>query len=243
MKKYTLILLFWSIFATAKVLEVNHDHSKVLFDIDYMKLTTVQGQFKSYSGSFKLDDNDTQISDAKVTIKADSIDTSEAKRDFHLKGHEFFFTASYPTIEFVSTGVSAIGKDKKFKMKGFLTIRGIKKEIVLDGTYKGKMIDPWKKENYFFDLSGEVKRQDFGMKWNKVLDDGGYILGDIVHMKISIQAQKPGDKTPFSTHMVPSSKGIVERDQLKRGEIKKLSTSTDPKDLETKKSSGSAKKD
>lgn len=232
MKKYALLLIFWSIIGSAKVLEVNHDHSKVLFDVDYMKLTTVQGQFKSYTGSFKLDNNDAQISNVLVSIKADSIDTSEPKRDFHLKGHEFFMTASYPTIEFVSTSPTTIGKDKKFKMKGILTVRGVKKEVTLDGNFKGKIVDPWKKENYFFDLSGEVNRQDFGMKWNKVLDNGGYLLGDTVHMKITVQAQMEGDKTPFSTHMVPSSKGIVERDQLKRGEIKKLSTSTDPKDHE-----------
>ncbi|MGZ3806987.1 MAG: hypothetical protein ACXVCE_02785 [Bacteriovorax sp.] len=42
MKKYMLPLVLWSGLLSAKVLEINEDHSKILFDIDYMKLTTVQ---------------------------------------------------------------------------------------------------------------------------------------------------------------------------------------------------------
>ena len=58
----------------------------------------------------------------------------------------------------------------------------------------------------------------------------GFKLGDIVKFTIIVQAQKIGDKTPFSTHMIPSTKGIVERHDLKTGKIKKLTTPTDPKD-------------
>ena len=68
------------------------------------------------------------------------------------------------------------------------------------------------------------------MSWNKMLDNGGYLIGDQVGITITIQSQPQGEVTPFSTHMIPSTKGIVERDLLKRGKIKKLSTSTDPRD-------------
>lgn len=240
MKKSILLLLLWSSLISAKVLELNPAHSKVLFDIDYMKLTTVQGQFKTYSGSLKLDNTETQISDVKVVIQADSVDTNEPKRDFHIKGHEFFLTTTYPTIEFQATGPFTISKNKKIKIKGILILRGIKKEMTFDGIYKGKILDPWKKENYFFDFTGKLNRQGFGMKWNKELDNGGYLVGDEVRITISAQAQLAGERTAFSTHMIPSTKGIVERDQLKRGKIKKLSTSTDPNDQP---SSGSGKKD
>jgi len=230
MNKYILIAFFWTNTIWAMPLEINQDHSKLLFDIDYMTLTTVQGQFKKYSGTFNLSTSENEISDVKIAIVSDSVDTNEPKRDFHLKGHEFFLVSTYPTIEFTSQAATSILKDKKFKINGTLTLRGVKKEVTLDGLYKGKMIDPWKKENYFFELEGKINRQDFGMKWNKELDTGGYLVGDEVRLKISIQAQPAGSKTAFSTHMIPSTKGIVERDQLKKGKIKKLSTSTDPND-------------
>jgi hypothetical protein len=115
-------------------------------------------------------------------------------------------------------------------VKGFLTIRGVKKEVTLNGIYKGKVLDPWNKENFFFEFETTIDRKDFGMNWNKELDNGGLLVGDEVRIKISVQAQPKGEKTAFSTHMIPSTKGIIERDQLKRGKIKKLSTSTDPKE-------------
>ena len=62
------------------------------------------------------------------------------------------------------------------------------------------------------------------------MDNGGLLIADNVNIKINVQAQPVGNKTPFSAHMIPSSKGIIERDQLKKGLIKKLTTSTDPKD-------------
>ena len=71
------------------------------------------------------------------------------------------------------------------------------------------------------------------MKWNKELDSGGYLVGDLIRLKMSAQAQVAGEKTAFSTHMIPSTKGIIERDQLKKGKIKKLSTSTDPNDQQS----------
>ncbi len=62
------------------------------------------------------------------------------------------------------------------------------------------------------------------------MDNGGLLIGDTIRISITVQAQVLGEKTPFSTHMVPTTKGIVERDLLQKGKIKKLSTSTDPKD-------------
>lgn len=67
------------------------------------------------------------------------------------------------------------------------------------------------------------------------MDNGGVLIGDKALVKITIQAQASGDKTAFSTHMIPSTKGIIERDQLKKGIIKKLTTSTDPLDHPAKK--------
>lgn len=230
MKKIFICLLIFSNVIFARELELNNDHSKIIFDIDYMKLTTVQGTMKKYQGEFNISTGETEISDVKVSIKASSVDTNEPKRDFHIKGHEFFLVASYPEIFFEAPGPAAIASGKKFKMKGYLTIRGIKRDITLEGIYKGKVVDPWNKENFFFELSTTINRKDFGMNWNKELDNGGFLVGDEVRINISVQAQPKGEKTAFSTHMIPSTKGIIERDQLKRGKIKKLSTSTDPKE-------------
>lgn len=230
--KYFLVLIMLSFInsLTAKEIEIIKEHSKIIFDIDYMIVTKVQGQFKDYHGTLNINEDKGEIYNIKVIALANSIDTNDGKRDFHLKGMEFFQATNYPEIIFESRGPFKVSPLKKFSFEGNLTIRGIKKKIVWEGTYKGKLKDPWNKENYFFELTGVLNRKDYGMLWNKKMDNGGLLIGDQTTINITIQAQATGDKTAFSTHMIPDTKGIIERDQLQKGIIKKLTTSTDPKD-------------
>jgi polyisoprenoid-binding protein YceI len=230
--KYFLVLIMLSFLnsLTAKEIEIIKEHSKIIFDIDYMIVTKVQGQFKDYRGTLNINEDKGEIYNIKVIALANSIDTNDGKRDFHLKGMEFFQATSYPEILFESRGPFKVTPLKKFSFEGNLTIRGIKKKIFWEGTYKGKLKDPWNKENYFFELTGVLNRKDYGMLWNKKMDNGGLLIGDQTTINITIQAQATGDKTAFSTHMIPDTKGIIERDQLQKGIIKKLTTSTDPKD-------------
>lgn len=230
MKMLTFLFLFLNTSVFAKDFELIKEHSKIAFDVDYMLMTKVEGQFKDYKGFFTLNSAEDDISNIKITVNAESVDTSDTKRDFHLRGHEFFFVANYPEITFESPGPIKLETQKKLVIGGYLTIRGIKRPMILEGVYKGKLKDPWGKDNYFFTLAGELDRKTFGIIWNKSMDNGGVLIGDNVRISITVQAQALGEKTPFSTHMVPTTKGIVERDLLQKGKIKKLSTSTDPKD-------------
>lgn len=217
--------------AFSKELEIIKEHSKIGFDIDYMVVTKVEGQFKDFKGTLNINEDKGEIHNIKVVAMAKSIDTNDEKRDFHLRGTEFFLSTNHPEIVFVAKGPLKIKPEQtKFSVPGSMTIRGIKHPIVFEGIYKGKLKDPWNKENYFFELTGVLDRKLYGMNWNKKMDSGGLLIGDNVNLKITIQAQASGDKTPFSTHMIPSTKGIIERDQLNKGIIKKLTTSTDPKD-------------
>ncbi|MBC7713685.1 MAG: YceI family protein [Rhizobacter sp.] len=234
MKKYLLLLfvlaLAFSYAVHAKELEIVSEHSRIAFDVDYMLMTKVEGQFKKYTGLFEMNTPEDILLNVRVAITGNSVDTNDGKRDFHLRGQEFFFVANYPEITFRAKGPVKIASGEKFKLPGEITMRGISKPLVLDGVYKGKIKDPWGKENYFFTLTGELNRKDFEMVWNQKMDNGGVLVGDMVRLSMTIQSQVIGDKTPFSTHMVPSTKGIIERKELKEGKIKKLSTSTDPKD-------------
>lgn len=226
---FTLLIAFFNN-TYAKEFELIKEHSKIAFDVDYMLMTKVEGHFKDFNGFFTLNENESDISNIRIKINAETIDTNDTKRDFHLRGHEFFLTAKYPEITFESPGPIKIEAGKKVVIPGYVTIRGIKRPLILEGIYKGKLKDPWNKDNYFFVLNGELDRKTFGIVWNKTMDDGGILIGETVRLDLTVQAQVLGEKTPFSTHMVPTTKGIVERDQLNKGKIKKLSTSTDPND-------------
>lgn len=220
--------LFFSSQAFSKQMEIVLEHSKVKFDVDYMMMTKVDGQFRNFFGFYQMNEEESEITNIKVDLESKSIDTNDGKRDFHLRGHEFFLTESYPYITFRSNAKVKIAVGEKFTLPGIINIRGIEKPLTLEGVYKGKLKDAWNKDNYFFTLNGSINRKDFKMTWNKTMDSGGLLLGDIVSINIALQTQLTSEKTPFSTHMVPSTKGIIERDLLKKGKIKKLTTSTAP---------------
>lgn len=230
LKSLLLLCALFSQTAQARLYEIIREHSKIGFEIDYMVMSTVDGRFKVFRGFFEYDENRKEISKVNMEINSDSIDTNDQKRDFHLKGQEFLFSDAHRYITFTSPKTVKIAADNTFLLPGTLTLRGISKSVILKGVLKGKRKDSWGKDSTFFVFNTNINRKDFKMTWNKVIDGGGYLVGDEVRISLTMQTQFTGDKTPFSTHMVPMTKGIIERDLLRRGKIKKLSTSTDPKD-------------
>ncbi len=225
MKKILFTVLFSiSVAAKSTSFEVNQEHSKLGFSIQYMMMTNVDGVFKKFQGYFDVEEN--KIKNIQILVSARSVDSSDPKRDFHLKSHEFLYAAKYPIITFKSNQIIEIKENAHFKIAGFVTLRDVTKPVVIEGVFKGRMLDPWSKENLFFEGKTQINRKDFGIVWNRELDNGGYLVGDLVNIDFKLQAQLLGDKTPFSTHMVPTTKGIIERDKFKKGKIKKLSTET-----------------
>lgn len=232
--KYVALLFVYAMVLSsvshAKTLEIIREHSRVAFDIDYMMMTKVEGRFKGYYGFFDLNEKENQISNIRVEVTSKTVDTNDKKRDLHILGHEFLNSSIYPEISFKAEGPFDIDDTQKLAIRGRVSLRGMTRPMILEGVYKGVGLDPWGKKSYFLEMKGEVNRKDFGIVWNKQVDTGGYLLGDIVRLTIIVQAQDIGDKTPFSTHMIPSTKGIIERHDLKMGKIKKLTTPTDSKD-------------
>ena len=229
MKKISLLFLAFlalNTFAKPQTFEINQEHSKLGFGVQYMMMTDVEGVFKKFQGYFDVEGN--TLSNIQILVSSRSVDSLDPKRDFHLKSHEFLYAAKFPTISFKSTASAELKENHTIKIPGVVSLRGIEKPVTLEVTFKGRKFDPWAKENLFFEGKTVVNRKDFGIVWNRELDNGGYLVGDEVTIDFKLQAQHLGDKTPFSTHMIPTTKGIVERDQLKKGKIKKLSTSTLP---------------
>ena len=83
----------------------------------------VKGRFSVLEGSIVLDEDDIRRSSVTATIKANSIDTGNKRRDAHLKSADFFDVEQFPDIEFKSSKVQR-GKDRdSLDVDGTLTIR------------------------------------------------------------------------------------------------------------------------
>jgi len=164
---------------------IDPNHSQVGFSIRHF-FSKVPGTFTKYSGTIVYDPEKPAASSVKAEIDAASISTNNEKRDNHLRSEDFFFVEKYPTITFVSTKVTPVG-DKKLMVDGNLTMRGVTKPATLDVTFLGSGPSMGGEQRAGFEAATKVNRKDFNILWNKVLDQGGTMLGDDVDIQIAVE--------------------------------------------------------
>ena len=91
----------------------------------------VKGRFLDLEGAIVLDEDDISRSSVTATIKVDSIETGNQRRDAHLRAREFFDVEKFPDIEFRSTSVKR-GRDRdSLDVAGTLTIRDKSVPVIL----------------------------------------------------------------------------------------------------------------
>ena len=163
-------------------------HSTIGFTVSHMVVSEVDGKFKAYTGKALLDEADLTKSTVEFSADAGSIDTSDAKRDEHLRSPDFLDAAKFPKLTFTSTKISKAGKG--YKLKGNLTIHGVTKEVTLDATVSAAVKNPWGKLVRAVKITGKVKRGDYGLNWNKTLDQGGLLIGDDVALNLKLELNK-----------------------------------------------------
>jgi polyisoprenoid-binding protein YceI len=180
---FSILSLFALPFLTAaETLEVDKAHSEVHFSVRHMVVATVKGQFQDFDAEVMIDGD--KLTSVTATIPVSSIDTDNEKRDEHLKSGDFFDLDAYPNITFESTGI------KDGKLVGNLTIMETTKEVELDLEFLGPVVGPWGKTRYGLNLEGEIDRTEFGLTWNKALEAGGVVVGDMVALSISVELTK-----------------------------------------------------
>ncbi len=151
-------------------------------------INTVTGSFKKFEGL--LEGSKEDFTDAKISFTADinSINTGVEYRDTHLKGAEFFNAEKYPQLKFESTSFEKIG-DTIYLLKGNITILETTLPIQLDVEYGGKATDFYGNTKSGFEISGKLKRKDFGLTWDGITETGGIALGDEVKLVLNVQLQ------------------------------------------------------
>lgn len=172
--------------ASAVSYKVDGVHSTVGFAIKHLGLSEVHGSFTNFTGTIEYDPAKPEEFKASGTIQVGSINTGNPTRDHHLRSPDFFDAEKLPEIKFETTGVRKEGAD--WVVKGLFTMHGVTKEIELRGELSGPMQDPWGKMRIGIAAATKLNRQDYGIKWNKALDKGGWMIGDEVKISLNIEA-------------------------------------------------------
>ena len=174
-----------SAFAQASTWEVDPAHTAVEFSVRHMMVSTTKGQFEKVKGTLDFNDKDVTKSTVEVTIDLASVNTHEPKRDTHLKSPDFFDIAKFPTATFKSTKVQKLGKNK-LKVTGDLTLHGVTKPVVLDVEGPTPAFKtPFGTTVRGIHATGKIDRKDFEIGWNKVLDNGGVVVGNEVSLELN----------------------------------------------------------
>jgi polyisoprenoid-binding protein YceI len=58
------------------------------------------------------------------------------------------------------------------------------------------MKDPRGNERASFELNTKLNRKDFGINWNKSLDNGGMMLSDEVEVTVDLETVKKAPEAP-----------------------------------------------
>ena len=178
--------------AATSTWQIDPNHSSAQFAVRHLAISTVRGAFTKVSGTVQFDDKDIAKSTVDVTIDAASVDTRVADRDKDLRSDHFFDVEKYPTLTFKSTKVEQT-EPGKLKVTGDLTIHGVTKQVVLD--VEGPTLpvkDPWGNQRVAANATTKVNRQDFGVKWNAEMDNGGWVVGDDVAITIDVELVQKG---------------------------------------------------
>lgn len=172
--------------------KVDRVHSSVHFKVSHLVISKVVGEFGEFDATLNFDGKDVSTGNVEMTLKMASISTDNTDRDGHLKSPDFFDAAKYPDITFKSKKVIK-GEGGKFQLVGDMTMRGITKEVTFDCEYNGSIEMKGKDKSTLksgFSATATINRQDFGVSYSQVLDNGGLAVGNDVEVTLELEFNK-----------------------------------------------------
>ena len=167
---------------------IDSTHTWPMFGVNHLGFSTQRGRFDKSSGKVTLDIAARKGS-IELVIETASIDMGFEKWNEHMRGPDFFRTASFPTMRFVSDKITFDG-DNPVAAEGELTLLGTSRPVTLAISNFNCGTHPMlRKPMCGADISTTIKRSDFGMlKFLGVISDEVNIFSPVEAFK-----DMPGD--------------------------------------------------
>lgn len=192
--KTTIILLAALVVAAARPVsaadayDIDFAHSSVAFSVKHMMVSNVKGSFDKFTGTISYDPDNIENSAVQFSIDVSSVNTRNERRDNHLRSADFFDAANHPEITFKSDKISKKGDG--YVATGTLVIHGVSRKIDLPFVLNGPVATPRGKMVLGVEADHRLNRKDFGLEWNRTLDNGGVLVSDEVKIEINLEASK-----------------------------------------------------
>lgn len=135
--------------------EVQAAKSSMVFGYKQMNVP-LSGKFAKFAIKAHFDPSKPAAAQAKIDIDLSSIDTGNSDADEEVLGKLWFNTKLYPTGQFVSSSIKALGGDR-YEATGKLSIKGKSLDVSAPFTFKQDGA------NAIFDGSFKMNRLDYGV--------------------------------------------------------------------------------
>ena len=147
----------------ADTYDLDPAHTAALFSVSHLDISRTHGRFNGVSGTLTWDAADMAKSAISISIKTESVDTANEKRDQHLRSPDFFNSKQFATMTFVSKSFTKVD-DKTYTVDGEMTLVGTTKSLSVTVKKIGEGKDPWGGARIGFETSFAIKRSDFNIK-------------------------------------------------------------------------------
>ncbi len=164
--------------------KIESHHTRILFSVNHMGFTTWYGDFTGAAGTLVLDAKAPSLSRLDLTIPVASVSTTNQTLDAELKGPQWLDAEKFPTISFHATKIVQTGP-RTADVVGDLTFHGVTRPVELEAKFNASGVNMLDKAYTIgFEVSGQLKRSDFGVKTYVPL------IGDDVNLIISAAFEK-----------------------------------------------------
>ena len=167
---------------------VDPAHTFAYFGAMHHIVGLVRGRFDKVTGTISAAKDPADCT-VDISIDTASIDTQVTRRDEDLRGPDFFDVKKFPAMTYRGRGIRKTA-DGAWVMDGSLTIRGVTKEVPLTFRFKGMFPDMPAGEpaRASFHATAAVKRGDFGMTRDNLMELGPNPTGPDVEIQIDVEA-------------------------------------------------------
>lgn len=164
-------------------------HSEVTFRVRHLVIATVSGKFDKFSSTVRTESDDFTTAHIEFSVETGSVNTGVEARDNHLRSDDFFNSEKFPLMTFKSTAMKRLSGEQ-YQLDGDLTIRDVTKSVSLQVEFHGTVKDPYGNFKAAFEVTGAIKRKEFGLKWDALTETGGAVVSDEVKIQVNVQFVK-----------------------------------------------------
>ncbi len=159
---------------------IDRAHSRVTFTVTKWGFAEVEGRFLDFDGTLFYDAARPERSRVDWRVRIASVETGAPNRDKALQGPDYFDTAHFPEMRFVSEHVRPL-QAEVIEVQGLLTIRGTTRPLAIRVACGGTHVVAGEGTFEIFRTEFTLNRYDYGVKGGAIL---GPAISSDVHVKI-----------------------------------------------------------